>query len=100
MRKERLVTRTFTTTTATVMCANVTTAGIEMKTVTLSRKYDDEKDEMKAVNALLKTATIIPVKVVSREIVEELYGMTEQEFLSIARKLPPRSSQNDSEEED
>lgn len=85
-----MITRTVTTTKATVLCVNTVAEETVTKVVEVSRTYTDDSKLLKAVKETLDK-TIIPVKVISTETVETLYGMTEQQFIELAEKLPPRT---------
>ncbi len=91
MARERMVTRTVSETTVTVMCVNVTTAEMENKVYTLGQ-VSNQSDALKALKKLYETDTFKLVAVVSMNVTEQLYGMTEVEFIKLARKLPPRST--------
>ena len=84
------VTRTIITTKANVLCLNIETAEPFNKEVILPRTYKDEKHLMKAVSQVVDNEHEKAVHVVDTEIVETLYGMTEQEFIEKAKILPPR----------
>lgn len=84
------VTRTIVTTKTNVMCLNIVTGEPFNKEVILPRTYKDEKSLMKKVSELVDTDEVKAVHVVSKEEVETLYGMTEQEFIKHAEVLPPR----------
>lgn len=90
MARKPMVTRTVTTTNATVLCVNTVAEETVTKVVEVPRTYTDDSKLLKAVKETLD-ATVIPVKVISTEIVETLYGMTEQQFIEAAEKLPPRT---------
>lgn len=85
-----MVTRTVTTTKATVLCVNTVAEVTVTQVVEVPRTYTDDSKLLKAVKETLDS-TIIPVKVISTETVETLYGMTEQQFIEQAEKLPPRT---------
>lgn len=91
MARERMVTRTVSETTVTVMCVNVTTAEMENKVYTLGQ-VSNQSDALKVLKKLYETDTFKLVAVVSMDVTEQLYGMTEVEFIKLARKLPPRST--------
>jgi len=92
MARTPMVTRTIVTTKANVLCVDVTTGETFFKGVTLSRTFKDEKKLMKAIEAVVNTATEKAVHVESTEEVETLYGVTEQKFIEIADVLPPRGT--------
>ena len=85
-----MVTRTVTTTKATVLCVNTVAEETVTQVVEVPRSYTDDNKLLKVVKESLDT-TVIPVKVISTEIVETLYGMTEQKFIELAEKLPSRT---------
>lgn len=85
-----MVTRTVTTTKATVLCVNTVAEETAIQVVEVPRTYTDDTKLLNAVKESLD-ATVVPVKVISTEIVETLYGMTEQQFIELAEKLPPRT---------
>ncbi len=85
-----MVTRTVTTTKAKILCVNTVAEETVTQAVEVPRTYTDDSKLLKAVKETLDE-TIIPVKVISTETVETLYGMTEQQFIELAEKLPPRT---------
>lgn len=90
MARKPMITRTVTTTKATVLCVNTVIGETVTQVVEVPRTYTDDSKLLKQVKERLD-ATIIPVKVISTEIVETLYGMVEQQFIELAEKLPPRT---------
>ena len=90
MARVPMVTRTITATKITAVCLNIETAETFNKTVTLSGTFKDEKSMMKAAEKVLNTETEKAVYIVFSEEIETLYGMTEQEFIQLAKVLPPR----------
>lgn len=91
MRKP-MVTRTIISTKATVLCLNVETAEPCNKEFVLPRTYKDEKKILKAIEAMNDDENLKAVHVVKVETLEELYGMTEEEFIKNAEILPPRTA--------
>jgi hypothetical protein len=90
MARKPMVTRTVTTTKAKILCVNTVAEETVTQAVEVPRTYTDDSKLLKAVKETLDE-TIIPVKVISTETVETLYGMTEQQFIELAEKLPPRT---------
>lgn len=86
------VTRTIPTTTVTVFCVNTEDRTTFEQNLTLPRTYKDDQKLMKAVEKALAGEPIKPVSILSSEVKETLYGMTEQEFIMHAQVLPPRES--------
>lgn len=85
-----MVTRTITTTKAIVMCLDIESGEPCNKSVVVPRTYKDDEALLKKVKEVLETETLKPVHIVSKEEIETLYGMTEQEFIEQAKVMPPR----------
>ena len=90
MARERMITRTVTEVTAKVMCVNVDTAQAEVVTHVLSGNYEDNSQILKTLKKLHETDNYKLIKVEEVETKEKLYGMTEQQFIELAKELPPR----------
>lgn len=84
------VTRTIQTTIAQVMCLNIAKGTPFTKEVTLPRVYKDDAHILKQVKKIIDSDTEKAVHIVSAEVKETLYGMTEQKFIEVAEVLPPR----------
>lgn len=93
--KKPMVTRTILTTEVTVLCLDLIKAEPLNKTVTLPRTYKDEKTMMKKVSAIIDNDEVKAVHVVDTKVNETLYGMTEEQFISMAEVLPNRSKTTD-----
>lgn len=100
MARKPMVTRTLTSTVATVMCVDTVNAEIFNEDVIVARTYSDEKKLLKAVKDVAETEEKKVVQVVKSEVIEELYGMTETEFMQYAKKLPPRKAELEEAEAD
>ena len=89
MARIPMVTRTITSTDATILCVNIESEALEKKTVTLPRTYADDKAIMKYIekNGTLLETNLKPVAVVSKEEKNALYGMREEEFVKLAKVL-------------
>ena len=98
MARARKVTRTISLTKVIVMCVDTETAKVDNYDVEIVGVYSDEKKLMKAVTEKVETATLKPVSIVSKEVVETLYGMDEQKFIEMAEVLPPRDKKEDTDE--
>ena len=103
--KESMVTRTIITTRANCLCLDTETAEPLNATVTVPRTYKDNEALLKAVKKEVERAgitapdgntyygdPIVVAKIVDFTEIETLYGMTESEFLSTAKVLPPRGT--------
>jgi hypothetical protein len=84
------VTRTIPTTSVTIFCVNTEDRSTFEQNITLPRTYKDDVKLMKAVEKVLEGEPIKAVSIISSEVHETLYGMTEQEFITHAKVLPPR----------
>lgn len=83
MRKP-MVTRTFQTTKATVMCLDIAAGESVTKVLTLPRTYKDDNKLLKACEEAITEENIKAVHVVDTEVIETLYGMEEQKFIENA----------------
>lgn len=102
MARVPMVTRTITTTKANVLCLDIVAGEPFNEVVVLPRTYKDDKALMKQVSKLIDNEQRKAVHVVDKEEVETLYGMTEQDFITLAKVLPPRDKsevQDDNEDE-
>ena len=97
MARARKVTRTIASTKVVVMCVNTETAVVENYEVTIAGVYSDDKKLMKAVTKEVETETSKPVSIISKEVIETLYGMDEQKFIEMAEVLPPRDKKETDE---
>mgnify|MGYP006895541461 CR=1 FL=1 len=91
MARTPMVTRTITTTRASVMCLDVQDGEVLNKEITVPRTYKDDETLLKTVKPLIETETVKAVSIVSKTTIETLYGMTEQEFIEHAKQLPERN---------
>lgn len=91
MRKEKLITRTITVTTAEFMCVDVETANVEVVTAELTGKLDNET-ALKMYKSTVESETFKVVACQSIDYTEQLYGMSEKEFIKHAKILPPRKT--------
>lgn len=99
MARVRMVTRTIESTTATCMCINPMTGTVTHNDYTISQSFIDTAIILKHVKKVYETETNIIVAVENSEVHETLYGMTEQQFMELAKILPPRTASNDETED-
>lgn len=90
-----MITRTIKSTTVNAMVVNTATAEVITKPVVLNgtfKSFEKGGDAFKYVNELntWKPSEVV-VKVDFVEVTEELYGMSEEDFIAHAVKLPPRA---------
>lgn len=94
MPRNRKVTRTISTTIATVLCLNTETAEPFNESVEIAGIVKDEKALLKAAKSLLDNETVSAVKVVDVTVNSALYAMDEQDFIKAAEKLPLRTAKS------
>lgn len=99
MARPRMITRTFDLTIGECMCVDVTTQQVRNIEFKIFGIYTDNAKLLEAVKAGYETDTFKVVMVNSAQVGEVLMGMTESEFLQVARVLPPRTKQQNSEDE-
>lgn len=91
MARKRMVTRTVTQTTAEVMTIDVTIPEVQVQSYDIGGQYTDEELLNKLQN-LFQTDTLKLVHIESQECKELLLGMDEEDFIRLAKVLPPRNS--------
>ena len=94
MARKRMVTRTVMQTTAMVMTLNIVTAEVQIIPYDIGGQYNDE-ELLKKLQNLFQTDTLKLVHIESQTCKELLLGMDEEEFIRLAKVLPPRNSNND-----
>lgn len=92
MARERMVTRTITSTTYKVMSVNTETCEISILPYATSEEFIDDEKALKFLRKKYETDNLKLVKIESIETTEQLYGMTEVEFMQYAKLLPPRGT--------
>ena len=95
MARERMVTRTVVATEVNALCLNIETAEPFNKTVILSGTFKDKQAIEKAAKKAIDTDLEKCVTVVEYTERETLYGMSEQQFIELAKVLPPRDSKTE-----
>lgn len=98
MARIPMVTRTITTTKATVMCLNVVQREPYTETVTVPRTYKDDNALLKVVKSIIETDELKAVHIVAKEEIETLYGMPENTFIHYATVLPKRGEKTEETE--
>lgn len=91
MARKPMITRTITTTCVQALALNLGTHENQTISVILPRTYKDDKALEKALKEAKVPAGLKPVLVLSSEVVETLYGMTEEDFIAAAEVLPARA---------
>lgn len=90
MAKMRMVTRTVKCTKVNVMCLDIEKGEPFNEYATISGVFDNPEKLLKACKEVLDTDTEKAVAIVEKKEIEQLYGMSEQDFISLAKLLPPR----------
>lgn len=88
-RTEKMVTRTVTTKKLTVMVANLTAKTFTEKEVEIPELVPAKKYEM-YINEKVLTPDEKLMLIVKEELHEELYAMSEQDFIKYAHKINKR----------
>ena len=99
MARERMVTRTVTTTTYKVMTVNTETCEVSITPYITSEDFIDDEKALKHLRKVHETETLKLVKIDSIETTEQLYGMAEIDFIQYAKLLPPRGTKENTENE-
>lgn len=86
MREPR-VTRTITSTIITALTVDLINGTTSVKEFTLPREYKDDKEIIKYCTKHIDNDEIKVVKILESKVVEKLYGMSEQEFISLAKPI-------------
>lgn len=94
MARKRMVTRTVEQTTAQVMTLDVTTAEVKVCTYDIGGQYNDD-ELLKKLQKLFQTDTLKLVHIEEQACKEVLLGMDEEDFIRLAKVLPPRTTNKD-----
>lgn len=89
MAKERMITRTINVTVCEVMAVDTITAEVSITTRELTGKSYTVDVALKDLKKLYETDTYKIVAIQSITDREEMYGISEIEFLKVAKKLNP-----------
>ena len=100
MARTPQVTRNLQTTEVNVLCLDINKGEPFNQKVVLPRTYKDEKHMLKAAEKVVNSDTVKAVHIVDSAVKETLYGMSEQDFITLAKVLPPRNSNIDPENSD
>lgn len=89
MANKKMVTRTVISSVVTLMTVNLETAEVENKEIELSGQFKNEKQILCVLekNQSLLGETIKPVQVLDVKPNETIYGMSEQEFITLAKPM-------------
>lgn len=93
MARKRMITRSFSTTHVKAVVFNDETNKTGEITETLAGSYKDDKAALKALTALYESnEKITPIKITEMTEESSLYGVEENEFLKVAKKLENRNN--------
>lgn len=98
MARKRMVTRTVMQTTAEVMTIDVTTAEVKVRPYDIGGQYTDD-ELLKRLQELFQTKTLKLVHIEKQICKEVLLGMDEEDFIRLAKVLPPRNANKEEEQE-
>ena len=93
MARVRMVTRTVNENTYTCMCVDTISAEIINRDFVVGVEFDTDEQALKHFQKQYNTDGFKVVAVVAHSVKEILYGMTEADFIRLAKVLPPRSSE-------
>ena len=99
-----MVTRTITTTKATVLCVNTESNEVTHNTFTMPRTFKTDKKLLAAIKDKHETDTLKVVSLEKEEVENKIYGMTEEKFIESAeeltaeRKIAKEKTVNESED--
>lgn len=91
MARKPYITRTMQSENVTAMVCDTETAEVSNITVTLGHAFKDPKAREKAVRKKVENGTTKLVDIVNIETVVGLYGISEDDFLTYAKKLDPET---------
>ena len=89
--REKMVTRSMKVTNAQVLMVNLETQETAQTQVAIPNTFKDDKAIMKALEKLYANTSTKPVHVLSTQVIEKLYGMSEKTFLDNAKELDPET---------
>lgn len=92
MARQPMVTRTIKTTNVKALAVDINAQKVTEVTCVLPRTYKDNKAILKALEAQNdgSVKTLKYVDIISAEVEDTLYGMTEAQFITVASKLADR----------
>lgn len=93
-----MVTRTIVTTKVVALGMDIETCEPGNKVFILPRTYKDDKAIMKELDKRTAEENFKCVKICSTEVIETLYGMTESDFVRLAKEMPPRAKAQETAE--
>ena len=100
MARRRMVTRSLYTTAVKYIVFNNDTNKTGEEETILTGEYKTDESALKAIKGTVTSDKLTPLKVISREVSSELYGIDEADFIKYAKKLENRNNKiaDDTEE--
>ena len=92
--RERMVTRTIISTEVTALVVLLNEGTTEVQTFTIPREHKDADEILKYCRKHINNDDITVVKVLEMKTSETYYGVSEADFLKIAKVLPKKSTKN------
>ena len=89
MARKPMITRTIQSTKVKALCLDLSTQTPEERLFNLPRTYKDDKAILETLRTEYETDENKVVHVISSEVIETRYGMTEADFMKNAIILPP-----------
>lgn len=91
MARKRMITRTIMQTSVEVMTLDIETAEVQINSYDIGGQYTDE-ELLKKLQKIFQTDTFKLVHIESQTCNEVLLGMEEEDFIRLAKVLPPRNA--------
>jgi len=91
MARKPMVTRTITSQSVQVLCVDTTVNECTTQELYFVRAEKNNDKLIKKCKEILDTTTLKVVKILSTSETEEMYGMTESQFIMTAQKLDPET---------
>ena len=85
--RTQMVTRTVIGTEAEVQVVSISATEISTIKVTVNGTYEDSEKLLKVIKKQTETDDLKVLKVISTERIEKCYGMTQAEFIKLAKEL-------------
>lgn len=95
MTTNKMVTRTVISTTATVLVFDTKLGDTSEQVFVVPGKYPNDDNLLKQLKKVYDTEVTKLLHVKSSELIEELRGMSEQDFLVYSKALPPRAKKEE-----
>ena len=90
MPKEAKITRTITSTEVTVTCVDIDKEETFNTTIIIPRTFKDNTALMKQVSKQLDNDNVKALRITSKNVITQLRGMTESDFIKYSTILPDR----------